>query len=131
MTSIVTDKTEVIPFRIQVPASSGVLKLSERLKADCTIEDIQVRFYPGQEGDLHVMPKIKRTGNRVEDLITFPAGTDQFLAGDDDTWRLDVGVDAQLDDEIQIIYENVDPTYEYTLMVFVTVDYLGGKNRVR
>lgn len=123
------DSKEVIPFVVNVPPNTtGSLK--ERIKADATVEEVNLRFYPGQQRDLEVRPKLQRTGNRVEDLITYPKGANDWIAGDDDNIRLDISVTAQLDDEIVIFYSNKDTVNIYTLVVYVTVDYREGKNNV-
>jgi hypothetical protein len=124
------DTKEVVAFVLNVaPSTSG--SITERIKADCTIEDIVVRFYAGQQRDLRIRPKLRRTGRREENLITFPAGAETWLAGEDDRESLDVSVPGQLDDEIVMYYENIDPVNTYTMVVYVTIDYQSGVNRSR
>jgi hypothetical protein len=122
------DMKESIVIRRSVAAGeSGTVR--ERLKADGTVEEIRVRFYPGQEGDLQVMPYILHKGERREDLLTFPAGSDRFLSGDDDYVVFPLSVSFEYDDNLQIDFKNI-ATFPYTLSVDVIVDYLGGQNRV-
>lgn len=122
------DTKEVVAFVLSVPPNTASV-VTERLKADGTIESVVVRFYSGQSRELQVRPKLRRTGNREEDLITYPAGTNQWLAGEDDRQQLDVSVPVSLDDELSVYYNNTNPTYPYTLVCYITVDYKEGQNR--
>jgi hypothetical protein len=122
------DMKESIVTRRSV-AAGEVGTVRERLKADGTVEEVRVRFYPGQEGALQVTPYVLHKGERREDLLTYPEGVNRFLSGDDDYVIFPLSISFEYDDEIRIDYKNTS-TFTYTLAIDVIVDYLGGQNRV-
>lgn len=122
------NKKEVIAFRHTIPpGGKGVL--SERIKADGTIEGIKVKFYIGQELYLKVMPYIRHIGNKVEYPITVVGNGGKWLTGDDDNFSFEVVIPVKNDDEFVVEFENTSD-YEYNLVVDVIVDYYGGQNRI-
>lgn len=123
-------KKEVIIFRKQIAPSTSNFLITERIKADCTIEEIRVRFYVGQQLSLEVLPRIKHKGRKYESFFTFPSQTNSILAGDDDYLVFPVSMDAEYDDEIEILVNNKDVTNTYTLAVDIVLDYANGMDRV-
>jgi hypothetical protein len=120
---------EVVSFRKLIdPAKKQ--KFNERIKGEGTIEQLRVRFYPGQGKSLRIYAYIKRKGRVLEEMITFTDGTDRFLSGDDDSLVFPIAVPVENDEEIEIHAENIDATNPYSLVVDVIVDYMGGRNRV-
>lgn len=120
---------EVISFRALIQPGQ-VVKFHERIKGDATIEQVRVRFYIGQQKALHVRPYVVHRGNKPEDLITYPEGTDAFLSGDDDYLDFPCVVPVGNDDEAYVWVQNTDADNAYTLVVDMVIDYYGGKSRV-
>jgi len=123
------NKVETISFMKTILASSTDI-ISERIKSDGTVEKIRVNFYSGPQGDLHVKPMLLRKGNKREELITYPIGTNQYLSGDNEVIEMNVNVSVENDDQIRLEVENVDATNDYTLNVQIEIDYYGGQKRV-
>lgn len=126
-------KKEPIYFSTSVPANGGKVRLTERIKGSGTIEEVRVRFFPGQQKALQVRPFVKHKGGeygKIEELITYPSGGDQFLSGDDDNLIFDAIVPVVNDDEIVVEATNTDPDDAYTLHVVIMIDYYGGADRV-
>jgi len=117
---------------MRVIAPDEVITLRERIKGDGTIEQMKVRFFQGQQKSLLVRPYVRHKGNKIEDLITYPEGTNQFLSGENDYLEFDLVVPVENDDELCIWVSNVDADHldPYTLHVSVMVDYFGGTSRV-
>lgn len=123
------DKKEVIQFKSIIPPNTEKV-FSERIKADGTVEELRVKFYSGQERTLQVRPTIRHKGNLLQDLVTYPSDTEQYLSGDNDYFAFDLTGVVENDDEIKIFVTNNNPDYSYTLDATVTIDYYGGKNRI-
>lgn len=122
------DASEPIVFVAKVQPGQ-TLKFSERIKGEGTIQSVKVRFFQGQQLSLHVRPYVLHKGNKIEDIVTYPEGTNQYLSGDDDYLVFDVVCPVENDDELYVWVHNTDPDDTYTLNVAVTIDYLGGKHR--
>lgn len=121
-------KKEVISFRKVIePNKTDVI--AERVKSDGTIEEIKVRFYPGQEKALQVVPFVEHKGQQIEQLISFPNTTDHYLSGDNDYFIYDISVPVEYDDFLKVEAKNTSVDFSYTLVVDIVIDYLGGKNR--
>lgn len=115
-------KKEVIAIRKNVlPLESGVVV--ERVKYDGFIEQVIVRFYAGQEGELKVYPFVLHKGMKPETFFTYPEGTDPELSGEDDSFTYPLSINIEYDDEIHVRYENKSATYEYTLVTDIVVSY--------
>lgn len=128
-TGLMESKKEVISFRKEIaPNSSDVI--AERVKTDCTIEEIRIRFYQGQQLSFEVYPFVEHKGHKLESFFTFPSTTKTTLAGDDDYFVFPVSIPCEYDDFIKVQCWNKDATNTYTLAVDIVVDYLGGKTRV-
>lgn len=115
-------KQEVVAFRANVnPSTSQVF--TERIKDGGRVTEVRVRFYPGQERDLQVRPYLQLLNRQTEDLLTYPAGTDGFLSGDNDYLTFPVSLEVVMDDMIAVWVNNVNATYTYTVVVDVVVQY--------
>lgn len=121
-------KKEVLSFRKIINANTTDV-LHERIKADGTIEEIRIRFYTGQQKSLQLNPFVEHKGNKIEQIISYPSTTDNFISGDDDYFIFPISVPVEYDDYFKIHAKNIDPTYNYTVTVDVVIDYLGGKER--
>lgn len=120
---------EIISFRKDIaPNTKDVL--AERIKDNCTIEEIRVRFYTGQQGALKVYPFVEHKGHKMESFFTFPSTTNNYLNGDDDYFVFPVSIPCDYDDYVKVQVENTDGTYAYTCVVDMVIDYAGGKQRV-
>lgn len=120
---------ESVSFRKSVAASEED-RLHERIKGAGTIEGIRVRFYSGQQLDLRVHVYVVHKGGLTESLITYNAGADQYLSGDDEVVQIDCVVSVENDDELWVWYQNADAVNSYNLVVDVAIDYYGGNQRV-
>lgn len=122
------NKKEPIVFIKTIPAGTTDV-LSERIKADGTIEGLIIRFFSGQENSLQVRPFVEHRGGLIEELVTYPSTTDRFLSGDDDYDEIPVSIPVRNDDYLKVSVTNTS-IYDYTLKVTIIVDYLGGMTRV-
>jgi hypothetical protein len=117
-------KKEVITIRQSVAAGvAGTVK--ERLKDDGYIEEVRIRFYPGVERQLEIVPYILHKENRKEDLFTYPTGTEGTITGDNDYLVFPVSLEFNYDDELWVDYKNKGTTYPYTLVIDIVVSYQG------
>lgn len=124
------DTKEVISFRKVIPPNTVNEFMQERVKAPGTVEGVYVRFYPGQQKSLQIIPMVEHKGRMPESLITYASSGETYLSGDDDRLDIPVVVSVDTNDYIKVQYSNVDPTYSYTLVVDVVVDYYAGQDRV-
>jgi hypothetical protein len=120
---------EPISFRAVIPPGT-TKEFEEMVKSPGTLEEIAVRFYIGQQKSLHIQPMIIHNGNVVDNVITYPDGTDKFLSGDDDYFIFRPVIPCKYDDKIKVIATNTDPVNSYTLSIDFMVDYFGGDKRV-
>lgn len=112
------------------PGTSETIR--ERIKANGIIETFKARFYSGQERDLTVYPYIENKGSKaVKELFTFVKGGEKFLAGNDDYFVHDIYLSVAYDDELVLIVENKDDTYNYTLNIDVAITYNGQEEGVK
>lgn len=121
------NKREVISFRKSIAAGASDI-IRERVKSPGTLEEVRVRFNPGQGNTLRVRPVVEHKGNRIEDLVTYPGGTNQFLSGDDDYFILPCSITVDNDDFVEVIANNTG-AFTYTIVVDVVIDYLYGQER--
>jgi hypothetical protein len=124
-----TNKKEVISFRKVIPANSTDV-LAERIKTDGTIEQLSVKFYQGQQKALKVIPFVEHKGHMIEQMLTYPSTTDSYLSGDNDYFKYDIVIPVAYDDYIKVQVINTDLVNAMTVVVDVTIDYFGGKQRV-
>lgn len=118
-------KKEVIVFKKTITANTPVY-LTERIKDNGVIEELRVRFYPGVERGLQVMPYISHKIKAREDLISYNESSDQYITGDNDYFIYPVNVEVEYDDDLVIFANNVS-NYDFTLSVDVIVSYDGGQ----
>jgi|NOAtaT_6_FD_contig_51_4904121_length_1487_multi_3_in_0_out_0_3 hypothetical protein len=124
---MVVNKREVISFRKSIAAGGSDI-IRERVKSNGTLEELRVRFNPGQANTLRIRPVVEHKNNRLEDLVTYPAGTNQFLSGDDDYLILPCAITVENDDFVEVIANNTG-AFTYTIVVDIVVDYLFGTER--
>lgn len=120
---------EVIAFRKKIEPLEEI-EISERVKANGTLENIKFRFYLGQELQLKVMIFIRHKGNKVQYPYTVAGGGEYYIAGDDDVFNFDVVIPIQNDDEIVCKVINLSEEWDYNLVCDVDIDYYGGNNRI-
>jgi hypothetical protein len=117
-----TVKKEVIAIRKDVLPNEKVT-IRERIKDNGLIEELRVRFYPGQERALQVRPYVLHDSRRIEDVFTYPDNTELFISGDDDYLIFPVSVGVRYDDEFIVEAFNNNANYTYTVVVDVVVSY--------
>lgn len=117
-------KTEPIAFRKDVQPSTKET-IVERIKDNGVLEEMRIRFYPGLQRDLKIMPYVLHKGSKREDLVTYPEGTETWISGDDDMLVFKINLPVEYDDELVIEAENVDAVNVYTMSVDVTIAYKG------
>jgi hypothetical protein len=115
-------KTEVISFRKVIPKNTNTV-IKERVKANGSVKEIRVRFFPGQQLALQVKPYILHKNFLTEDFFTYPSTTDGFLTGDDDYLVFPVTIEVELDDEIAVWANNTDVNWDYNLVVDMVIVY--------
>jgi hypothetical protein len=124
---MVVNKREVVSFRKSIAAGASDI-IRERVKSNGTLEEVRVRFNPGQANTLRIRPVVEHKNNRLEDLVTYPVGTNQFLSGDDDYLILPCSITVENDDFVEVIANNTG-AFTYTIVVDIVVDYLFGTER--
>lgn len=123
------NKRETITFNELVPKNSTIT-LNGSVLADGTIEELVVKFYVGQELGLQVRPYIRnRALNDMQPIIKY-AGSKKYIDGDDDIFTFKNTIAVEKDDEIVMELTNTSLEYDYNAVVYVTVDYRGGKQSV-
>lgn len=96
------------------------------VEQDGTLEDLQLRFYPGQMLSLRLRVVIRRNN---EELPLIETAGKPFLDGDDDMFYWDTSRPVLAGDRIAVIAENVgDHPYDYRLNV--DIDHYGGVERL-
>lgn len=115
-------KSEVVSFRRDcLPNETQTLK--ERVKAAGRIQEVRIRFYPGQESALRVNPFVLHKGSKSENLVTYAEGTLTYFAGDDDYFVLPCSTLVENDDELCLYYLNNNGSFTYTLAVDIVIIY--------
>jgi hypothetical protein len=114
-------KKEVIAIRKTVTAGEEG-RIKERLKDNGYVEEIRVRFYPGVERTLKVLPYILHKSTKQENFFTTPEETEIFISGDDDSFVFPLSLSFEYDDELVVYYKN-EGTYPYSLVVDIIVEY--------
>jgi hypothetical protein len=115
-------KKEVVAVRKKI-LPGQMLTIKERIKYAGIIEQINVRFYAGQENELEILPYVNRKGQRIDTFFTYPEGTNPFLSGEDDRLSYPLSIPVENDDEIHLRVINRNTEYTYTLVVDVVVTY--------
>ena len=122
------NKKEIVAFRKTIPAGERE-KIEERIKGDGTVENLNIKFYIGQELYLKVMPYIRHIGNKIQYMVTVAGEDNNWLTGDDDDFNFNICIPVSNDDILVVEYDNTS-SYDYNLVVNIAIDYYGGKNRV-
>lgn len=125
----VTDSKQGLNFFTNVnPGENG--RDEKTVHRDGTIEDLTVRFYPGQENNLELKIYIEPHDDEGrKQLIDYP-GDKNVLAGDDETIEFEIAREVEKDDVIVVEYQNQSGSYEYDYRLSLSVDYAGGITRV-
>lgn len=126
------NKKETIQFKKTITAGqtlSGATALIANIRAHGTIERIMGKFNAGQQNQLQIRPYLFRTGERIEELVTYPSGQSRYLSGDNDSFDIGVDFDVYPDDQIRLDVTNAS-SYDYTCEISFEVDYVGGTRRV-
>lgn len=123
-----SEKVESVVIRQNI-ATGATGQVTERIKAEGTIEGMRVIFPPGPSGLLHIVPYVRRHGGKLDPLLTFPSGSNGYISGDDMILPFPVTFAVKNDEEIVILYDNTD-TVAHELMVDVFIDYYGGGQRI-
>lgn len=102
-----------------VPSDSTEMEEFE-LPRDYKIKHVEARFYPGQQLDLELQPRLNKKDSDVKiDLVDYE-GDKKHLEGDDDTIPLPSNVKAEKGDKIEVKAENQDTNgnaYDYYVVV--------------
>lgn len=122
------DKREVVLIRKTVPAGQSV-EIRERIKSDGTLEAMKIRFYAGEGLTLQVRPVVEKRGGQAVDVVTYPAGTDNFIIGDDDYLEYTPVIAVSNDEEL-VVYATNTGGVDSKLVIDFEVDYYAGKKRI-
>jgi hypothetical protein len=122
-------RKRALAFSTTVPAGETEEETFE-LTNDATIEDLRVRFYPGQELSLQIQVYLlKKDQDKKIDLVEYP-GDKKHLSGNDDYFEFDLSKKAKKGDKIVIKSENTDSQYAYDYKANMSVEEAGGLKRV-
>lgn len=126
------NKKETIQVKKTIAAGatySASTSLFQLIRADGNIQRIYGQFNQGQQGQLQVRPYLQMTGERSEELVTYPASSQRYLSGDDTRFDISVDFDVRNGDKIKVDVTNAS-AFDYTLDISFEVDYVGGTSRV-
>lgn len=130
-------KRHVLAFRKTVPAGGdngdGLTPgfLSYNVTSPCTIEEINMRFYPGQERSLRIDIFVMHQSELREQVFTYVPGGDNFISGDDDVLKYPVTLAMEPNDTIWVQYTNTSTAYPYDMVCDIVLDQLGGTDSAR
>lgn len=114
-------RTENISFRKLINAgASGEFR--ERIKEDGILKKLVATFYTGQQLSLQVVPLVEFKAKVDKPILTYAAGTDEYLAGDNETVTIECDMPVSYDDEIIIRYRNI-AAFTCHLCVDVVISY--------
>lgn len=111
-------------------AAGAKNEFSHAIPYDGTLQSVHVRFYPGQQKSLQIQPQVKFKNEEWRSIISYAAGSDQYLSGDDDRLDYAIGFEVGSGDTIVIQVTNTDTVNAYSLVLDIEIDYLAGKKRV-
>lgn len=109
-----------ISFTKSVSANSDETA-THTFQRDGRVTRIFVPTYPGQELALRYSITIETADDISQPLIQ--AVGEDYLAGNGETFDLDVDRDVRKGDQLKFYVENTDATYDYTANAWVSVDY--------
>lgn len=123
---MIFDRQTTKRFSDSIPPGESVTH-TYTVEADATIESLAIRFYQGPELDLSVYPFRRRETDELPliDLV----GRDEIV-GDADDFHFQVSEPVQDGDIIGVTFTNNSDTYSYDCHADVTLDQLGGAERV-
>jgi hypothetical protein len=113
---------ETIPFKKKIGPTTDPVYLYERVKDYGEVSEVRIRIYAGPEGEFKIRPFIKHKRGVVQEMVTYPDGSDRYVYGDNDYFIIPVGKEVAIDDEIALEVVN-GTTYTYTLSVDVVMNY--------
>lgn len=117
-------------FKEILAGTTEIFKVT--IKADCTLEKMRVKFYPGPEGDLQITPYYIKPDNVRINVI----GTDddnkspRYLAGDDVVFEFEVGLAMKEGTILYFECVNTDTVNSHYVDVIFELEELGGIERV-
>ena len=111
-------------FRKAVPAGEkGVMEIE--LTGHGFATEVVIIFAAGENGTLQIRPYVMHPGELINDLLRY-AG-DNFISGDDSTYRLPCYQEIENHTKLRLAYENTAAagTADSQIMVDVIVQYDG------
>ena len=121
---MVFETSEAVSFAERVAPNSET-ELAYEVSGDATVEQLLIRFYPGQQLDLIVDIYIREKGGERKRPVVNTPGDSSFV-GDDDTYEFNLSKPVSEGEELVVVAENTDPQYAYDVRVNAEVDYRGG-----
>jgi hypothetical protein len=108
----------------RVPSNSTEIEEFE-LPRDVKITNIEARFYPGQQLDLELKPRLRKKDSDTRiDLVDYP-GDKNHLEGDDDHIKLPTNVEGEKEDVVEVKAVNQDQNgnaYDYHVIITLEDD---------
>jgi hypothetical protein len=115
-------KKETISFSYILAAGQDI-ELEEELKWHGEVQEVRVKFNPGQQGTLHVNPRLVRHGKSTEELIQYPKKGEPHLSGDDDYKVYPISHRFKHEEKVLVYAKNVSTKYDRTINVDIVVQY--------
>lgn len=91
--------------REQVQAGEHRL-IEKEFHAAGIVQDLSLRFYPGQMLDLEIEIRIERLGGSEVQLFNFMSHGSKTIAGDDDYFKEAIGISVRRKEKLQIYVYN-------------------------
>lgn len=102
--------------------------LTKSVPSDATVESLTMRFYPGTELAVSVLPyKQNDRGDRIP-LIDLVGR--QRVVGHDDTPEFEISEPVERGDTVGVEIVNNSADYSYDISVDMDLDYAGGVERI-
>jgi len=119
---------DVLSRRFATEVAAGERRVLEtEVEADATVEQVDVRFYPGSRLELELRPFVEtKRGNQIDLIDT--VGRD-VVVGDNDFFQFDVVEQAEEGATLAVEAVNQDPENSYNFAVDVRVDRTAGLSR--
>jgi hypothetical protein len=119
---------DVLSRRFATEVAAGERQVLEtEVEADATVEQVDVRFYPGSRLELELRPFIRtKRGNQIDLIDT--VGRD-VVVGDNDFFQFDVVEQAEEGATLAVEAVNNDPSNSYNFAVDIRVDRTAGLSR--
>jgi hypothetical protein len=87
------------------------------------ITDVRINTYVAQQHDLHYKVYVYDEETESNNQLARYPGNNDYLAGENDTIELSVRKHVDAQQQLVIEIENVDPEFEYTASIDVSIDY--------